>query len=397
MSGPRQSLAGVRVIDLGHMYQGPYATLLMALAGAEVIKVEPLAGERMRHLRGHDPSLAFATMNANKQGVTLDLSQQRGRELLIELAKCCDVLVENFAPGVAERLGIGAQVVRKQNPRLVYASGSGYGATGPDRDQLALDLTVQAMSGLMSMTGKPEDPPLRAGGVVADILGGIHLYGAIVTALLGRERTGQGTLVEVAMQESLYFAFTTQLSSLQQTGRVPGRGGNRPDGVASAPYNVYPTKDGHIAILCLTEEHWRRLLGAMGRRDLEDDPRVATRADRATNAELVDRIVTDWSVSVTRSEAGRLVREHRVPAGVVRNLEEVMNDPHMHERGMLRHVDHRDLGRVVLPNSPLRFPDLGQVELEPCPRLGEHNAEVYGDLLGLSKDELAALARDGVI
>ena len=164
MSGPRQSLAGVRVIDLGHMYQGPYATLLMALAGAEVIKVEPLAGERMRHLRGHDPSLAFATMNANKQGVTLDLSQQRGRALLIELAKCCDVLVENFAPGVAERLGIGAHVVRKQNPRLVYASGSGYGATGPDRDQLALDLTVQAMSGLMSMTGRPEDPPLRAGG-----------------------------------------------------------------------------------------------------------------------------------------------------------------------------------------------------------------------------------------
>ncbi len=124
---------------------------------------------------------------------------------------------------------------------------------------------------------------------------------------------------------------------------------------------------------------------------------LATRADRATNAELVDRIVTDWSVSVTRSEAGRLVREHRVPAGVVRNLEEVMNDPHMHERGMLRHVDHRDMGRVVLPNSPLRFPDLGQVELEPYPRLGEHNAEVYGDLLGLSDDELAALRREGVI
>ena len=397
MPDPRQPLVGVRVIDLGHVYQGPYATLLMALAGAEVIKVEPLAGERIRQPRGGDPSLAFAMMNANKKGVTLDLKQPRGRELLIELAKCCDVLVENFAPGVAERLGLGAEVLRRENPRLVYASGSGYGATGPDREQLALDLTVQAMSGLMSMTGKPEDPPLRAGGVVVDILGGIHLYGAIVTALLGRERTGQGTTVEVAMQESVYFAFATQLASLHQTGRVPGRGGNRPDGIASAPYNVYPTKDGHIAILCLTEEHWRRLLDAMGRRDLEDDPRVATRADRATNAEFVDRIVTDWSASVTRSEAGRLVREHRVPAGVVRNLEEVMNDPHMHERGMLRWVDHRDMGRVVLPNSPLRFPDLGQVELEPYPRLGEHNAEVYGDLLGLSDDELSSLRRDGVI
>lgn len=392
-----QPLAGIRVIDLSHMYQGPYASLLMGLAGAEVIKVEPLAGERMRVARGADASLSFAMMNSNKKGVTLDLKQPRGRELLIELAKCGDVLLENFAPGVAERLGVGAEVVRKANPRLVYASGSGYGLTGPDREQLALDLTVQAMSGIMSLTGKPEDSPMRAGGVVADILGGIHLYGAIVTALLGRERTGQGTTVEVAMQESIYFAFTTQLSSLHHTGRIPGRAGNHPDGVASAPYNVYPTKDGHIAILCLTEEHWQRLLDVMGRRDLEEDPRVATRADRAVNAKLVDRIIADWSVTVTRAEAGRLVREHRVPAGVVRNIEEVMNDPHMHERGMLRWVDHRDLGRAVLPNSPLRFPELGQVELEPSPRLGEHNAEVFGGLLGLSDDELSDLARDGVI
>ncbi|MEE9279127.1 MAG: CoA transferase [Myxococcota bacterium] len=397
MAAPPQPLAGVRVIDLGQIYQGPYATLLMALAGAEVVKVEPVAGERLRGLAAGAPGMSFAMLNSNKKSITLDLKRSRGGELLIELVKHGDVLLENFAPGVMERLGVGAEVLRAANPRLIYASGTGFGLTGPDRDQLAMDHTIQAVSGMMSVTGTPDGPPLRAGGAVADILAGVHLYGAVVTALLGRERTGEGALVEVAMQESMYFTYCTLYNAFHRTGRVPGRSGNQPAGRASAPYNVYPTTDGHIAIICVTEEHWTRLLDLMGRRDLANDPRFATRADRGKHAEQVDQVIADWSKGVTRAEAERLARQHRIPLAPVRDLDEVRNDRHMHERGMLRWVEHRDMGRVVLPNSPLRFPDVGQLPLEPFPRLGEHNAEIYGGLLGLSGDDLSALAEEGVI
>lgn len=397
MSGSPQPLDGIRVIDLGQIYQGPYATLLMALAGAEVIKVEPPAGERLRGLAAGQPVMSFAMLNSNKKSVTLDLKQPRGCELLIELVKCGDVLLENFAPGVMQRLGVGSDVLRAANPRLVYASGTGFGLTGPDRDQLAMDHTIQAASGMMSVTGRPGDPPLRAGGAVADILGGIHLYSAVVTALLARERSGEGTLVEVAMQESMYFTYCTLYTAFHRTGQVPGRNGNQPAGRASAPYNVYPTTDGYIAIICVTEEHWNRLAAMMGQPDLADDPRFATRADRGKHVDEVDRAIADWSKGLSRAEAERLAREYRVPLAAVRDLDEVMNDRHMHERGMLQRVDHRDLGPVVLPHSPLRFPELGQLPLEPSPHLGEHNAEVYGGLLGLSEPERAALARDGVI
>ncbi len=397
MAQNSQPLDGVRVIDLGQIYQGPYATLLMALAGAEVIKVEPLAGERLRVLAGGSPLMSFAMMNSNKKSVTLDLKQERGRELLIELVKHGDVLLENFAPGVMDRLGVGVDVLSAANPRLIYASGTGFGLTGPDRDQLAMDHTIQAVSGMMSVTGQPDDPPLRAGGAVADILGGIHLYSGVLTALLGRERTGQGTLVEVAMQETMYFTFSTLFTAFHRTGEVPGRNGNQPAGRASAPYNVYPTKDGHIAIICVTEQHWERLVEMIGRVELAQDPRFATRSERGRHAEQVDRIIAEWSATLTRAEAERTAREHRVPLAPVRDLGEVMNDPHMHERGMLQRVDHRDMGPVVLPHSPLRFPELGQLPLEPFPRLGEHNAEIYGELLDLSENELARLAEEGVI
>ncbi len=397
MVAPTQPLKGYRVIDLGQIYQGPYATLLMALAGAEVIRVEPLRGERLRGFIGDTPPMAFAMLNSNKKSVTLDIKQARGRELLIELAKCGDVLLENFAPGVMERLGVGADVLRAENPRLVYASGTGFGLSGPDKDQLAMDHTIQAVSGLMSVTGQPDGPPLRAGGTVADILGGTHLFGAVMAALLARERTGEGTLVEVAMQESMYFTYSSLYSSFHRTGQLPLRNGNLPSGRSSAPYNVYPTKDGYLAIICVREEHWRRVLKMIGREDLEGDPRFASRLERGAHTELVDQIVGDWCKSVTRDEAERLARDHRIPAAPVRDLDEVRNDRHMHERGMLRWVDHPDVGHVVLPNSPLRFPEIGQVPLEPSAHLGQHNDEVYGGLLGLSDEELAVLRSDGVI
>ena len=202
---PTTPLAGITVLDFGQIYQGPYATLLMARAGANVIKIEPPSGEPLRrNPSGPGTRLAFAMLNSNKRAITLNLKAERGRALLREMVRRADVLLENFSPGTMDELGVGYEVLRAVNPRLVYATGTGFGISGPDRDTLAMDLTIQAASGIMSVTGQPDGPPTKAGPTLVDYMGGIHLYGAVMTALFQRARTGQGQLVEVAMQEAVY-------------------------------------------------------------------------------------------------------------------------------------------------------------------------------------------------
>lgn len=393
-------LDGVRIIDLGQIYQGPYATLLMAMAGAEVIKVEPPTGEplRRRDAVGGGASVPMALLNSNKRAITLNLKQARGRELLIALVKNGDVLLENFAPGVMDRLGVGPAALMAANPRLVYASGSGYGLSGPDRDSLAMDLTIQAVSGIMSVTGFPDGPPLKAGAAVADFLGGTHLYAAVLTALYERERTGQGRMVEVAMQDAVYPALASNLGMMYGAdGAPPPRTGNRHGGLSIAPYNVYPAADGHVALICVTEAHWQNLLGAMGRTDLADDPRFADNAARVGHIDETDRIVTEWTVALPRSQVFKIARAHRVPVAPVRDAAEVSRDPHLHQRGMLTWLDHPEVGRIAALGSPLRFHGSEPLAPTPSPRLGADNRAVYGELLGLDAAEIEALAQAGVI
>ncbi|MGA8548729.1 MAG: CoA transferase, partial [Stellaceae bacterium] len=260
-------LAGVTVIDFGQIFQGPYATLLMAKAGAFVIKIEPPRGEpgRRRADPGKSATLPFAMLNQNKHGVTLNLKAPRGRELLFRMVKRADVLLENFSPGTMDVLGVGYERLREINPRLVYASGTGFGLSGPDRDNLAMDMTIQAASGIMSVTGFPDGPPVKAGPTLVDFMGGIHLYAGVVTALYDREHSGNGRLVEVSMQETVYPSLASSFEYYHRTGKVPPRTGNRQSALNSAPYNVFPTKDGHVAIHIVTEAHFQNLLKAMGR------------------------------------------------------------------------------------------------------------------------------------
>ena len=264
------------MLDFGQVYQGPYATMLMAKGGADVIKIEPPNGEPLRRRAppGKSTTFPIAMLNGNKRAITLNLKHERGRDLLFRMVEKADILLENFAPGVMDRLGVGYEVLSRINPRLVYASGTGFGLSGPDRDTLAMDLTIQAMGGLISVTGFPDGPPLKSGPAVVDFLSGIHLYAATITALFERERTGQGRKVEVAMQEAAYATLTSQLEAYWQTGKVPPRTGNASHG--RVPINVYPTNDGYVAMNLAVEEHWHSLLKAMGREDLRDDPRFNT-------------------------------------------------------------------------------------------------------------------------
>ena len=261
-----------------------------------------------------------------------------------------------------------------------------------------MDLTVQAVSGVMSITGFPDGPPLKAGPAFVDFLSGIHLYAGIVTALYERQITGQGRLVEVAMLETVYPTLSSNLGFLyNSSGAVPPRVGNRHGGLAIAPYNVYQAKDGWVAVICVVEDHWQKLAEAMGRPDLKSDPRFAANPERVVNIKEVDAIVEGWTRTMPKQEVFEITRRHKIPSAPVRDLIEVMNDPHMHERGMLERIEHPELGSIVVPTSPLRFHGADRVETTPSPRLGEHNGEVYGGWLGLSEAEIAGLREEGVI
>ena len=394
-----QPLKGVVVLDLSHIYNGPYATFLMAMAGAEVIKLEPRGGEHLRiraNLGG--AALPFAMLNSNKKMATINLKSERGRALFMEMVKKADVVVENFAPGVTERLGIGVAVLQAANPRLIYASSSGYGRSGPYRDYPAMDLTVQAISGVMSITGFPDRPPLKAGPALCDFFAGVHLFGGVMAALYEREKTGQGRTVEVSMQESVYPSLSSNLGMYHALGnKVPPRTGNRHGGLAEAPYNVYPAKDGHVAIICNNNRHFHGLLAAMGRAELKDDPRFADLKSRVACMDEVDELVGQWTAGIAREPLTALLREHRVPHAPVRDLEEVVNDPNMLARGSLQWVEHPEFGRVPLPHSPIRFDGTPLLPLEPSQRLGAQNDAVYGQWLGLNAQERAQLADDDVV
>jgi crotonobetainyl-CoA:carnitine CoA-transferase CaiB-like acyl-CoA transferase len=394
---PNMPLAGITVLDFGQVYQGPYATLLMATAGADVIKIEPPNGEPLRRRAppGKSTTFPIAMLNSNKRAITLNLKHERGKQLLFQMAKKGDVLLENFAPGVMDRLGVGFTVLHEINPRLVYASGSGYGLSGPDRDNLAMDLTIQAVSGLISVTGEPDRPPLKSGPAVVDFLSGIHLYAAVMTALYERSVTGVGRLVEVAMQEAAYPTLTSQLEAYWRSGTVPPRTGNASHG--RVPINVYEAKDGYVAMNLAVEEHWHKLLAAMGREDLRDDPRFSSPAARVENRELVDATISAWTKTLGKMEIFAIAKRSRIPLAPVRNVDEVMHDPHMHERGFLDDIDHDEIGRITVPTSPLRFHGADRRKTTPSPKLGQHNDEIYGGWLGLSADEISELKHDGVI
>jgi len=398
--GSEAPFDGLTVVDLGQIYNAPYATLLLALGGAQVIKIEPRAGENLRGRgRVKGAGAPFAMLNSNKTGATLNLKHARGVELLGRMVDRADVLVENFRPGVMTRLGVGADVLRARNPRLIYASGSGYGTSGPYRDLPAMDLTVQAMAGIMSITGYPDREPVKAGPALGDFLAGIHLYGAIVTALYQRQNTGVGTEVEVAMLDSVYPSLMSALGLYfggALGGGEPARQGNRHSGLAESPYNAYPTLDGNVALICVSDAHWVALTDAMRRPELANDPRYVTRVDRVARMDEVDELVSAWTSGFDRDELVKLLNEHRVPCAPVREIGEVVHDEHLHQRGMLHTVEHPEFGEIVVPHSPLRVGDHRE-QLRPSPALGQDNDAVYGDWLGLGADEIDELRAEEVI
>ena len=342
--------------------------------------------------------LPFAMLNSNKQSVTLNLKTEQGKTLFREMVARADVVVENFAPGVMDRLGLGAAELQKINPRLIYGSSSGYGKTGPYRDYPAMDLVMQAMCGVVDSTGYAELPPVKAGAAVCDFGAGTHLYAAVVTALYERERTGKGRVVEVSMQDAIYSSLASNYGMLHARGEsAPSRTGNKHAGLGISPYNAYKTKDGFVVLNAPNDHHFRAVLDVIGRADLKTDPRFVSRATRVANMAAVDELLESWSKNEMKHDVAKRMIEAGVPCAAVRTLKEVMNDENMHARGSLEWIDHPVMGRIVLPNSPLIFEGTPRRAIEPNVTLGASNEAVLGEWLGHSAEEVASFKAGGVI
>ena len=399
MASDKGSLAGITVLDLGQIYNGPYATFLMAMAGARVIKVESLMGETLRG-RGETSAAAypFMLLNQNKESLSIDLKTDQGRDIFRRLVTKADVVLENFSPDTMAKLGLSATSLLELNPALIYAAGSGYGRSGPHRDFQAMDLTVQAMSGVMSTTGYDGTPPLKAGVPLCDFFGGVHLYGAIVTALFERTTTGKGAIIDMAMQDTVLPNLASVLGAYYYFDQqVPARTGNQHSALTMSPYNVYEATDGHVSIICIRDGHWRGLLRAIGRAELLEDASLAKMSQRSERIADVDAIVSEFTQAHTRQEILDALQGEGVPTAMVRDVKEVLADEHMHERGTLRDIEHPVLGNVTLMNSAINVATGSRIEPKLPAQLGEQNDLVLSELLGMDDSTIQQLRSTGVI
>jgi CoA:oxalate CoA-transferase len=391
-------LEGIRVIDLGQIFAAPYCTLQLGYMGAEIIKIEPPRGGEM--LRRPDQSsggvsYAFLMLNANKKSVTLNLKHSRGRAILMQLLHDADVLVENYSSGVMEQLGLGYEHLRDRFPRLVYASAKGFGSDGPWAKLGAMDSTIQAASGFVSVTGFEDGPGTRTPTTFIDMGTGSHLVSGILAALVQRGRTGRGQKVEVAMMDAALPSMSGLIAN-ELEGKPYTRMGNRHR--AACPSNVYETADGEILIFCVSEAHWRTVARLMHRGELLRSARYKDHAARFAIADEVDAMVSEWTRAHRRDELLQMLLEHRVPCAPVRTIAEVVKDPETRRRGML--VDSRfpTRGSISVIGSPIKLSegDYSRYLLNPPPALGEHTAEVLG-AVGIGAGELERLRAEGVV
>ncbi len=396
-----KALDGIRVLDLTQYEAGPSCTQMLAWLGADVIKIESPAGEPGRTAlsdkRGED-SWFFLLLNSCKKGVTLNLKSKQGCEMFKEMVKRADVLVEDMGPGAMDRLGLGWEELRKLNPRLIAASVKGFGSGGPYSDYKSFEWIAQAMSGAMSMTGSPDGPPTKAIGGLADTGAGLHTAIGILAAIIQRQTTGIGQQVEVAQQDAVVSLLRIHLRDTYATGKPVPRQGNR--SLNAAPSNIYRCRpfgpNDYVFIHIATVEMWKSLTTIVGRPELGDDPRYADRRDRVQFIDEIDAMIETWTEKHTKHEALEILAGAGIPCGAVLDSNEVLADPHMKARGMITELEHPRRGKYPMPANPVRM-SASPTEVVRAPLLGEHNAEIYGRLLGYGDKELEQLRKDGVI
>ncbi len=408
----KRHLEGVRVIDLTAWLAGPFLSMQLAALGAEVIKIErpgsgdptrasvPFAGPKgvgFGKKAPEDISLINLKRNRGKKSITLDMKRERGREIFQRLVAKGDVVLENFAPGTMESFGFDYPALKAVNPKVIFCSIAGYGQSGPYRDLTAFDLTIQATSGIMAVTGYPEGPPLRCGPWIGDLIPALYGLSGVLAALASREKTGHGERIDISMQDCGFSMIMDEALDLLVAKGIPTRQGNK--NPRAVPWSTFPTKDGNIAICVYTNDQWKVFLGAIQKEDCLKDPRFKNLEDRLENAAEVEAMVGEWSKNLSSQEAMRVLREKKVPCDPVLEVKEVLEDPQLKSRGMIQELMHPMGGKTGLKAAgfPIRFSELPAEYPGPAPMLGQHNQEIYTGLLGFSRKEMEQLEKEGII
>lgn len=397
-----QALSGLRVLDLTQFEAGTSCTELLGFLGAEIIKIEPPRhGEPGRSSFGVRPgkdSFYFLVLNANKRSVTLNLRSPEGNALFKQLVPHFDIVVENFAFGVMERLGLGYDSLRAIHPPLIYAAIKGFGTYGPYAEYKCFDTVAQAAGGAMSVTGFPDSPPCAPGPTLGDTGTGVHAAVGILAAVVQRQRTGLGQKVEVAMQDAVVnFMRVRMLGQYITHSAVPRMGNSVP---LLVPIDLYPCAPGgtndYVYIFLTTRAMWDALLQCIGRSDLIGDPRYTEIAQRNQHREAVFEMIADWTRQHDKFAAMHALAKAGVPCSAVFDTADVMNDAHLKQRGMIVEVEHPQMGRFAMPGCPVQLSG-SPPDVRPAPLLGEATEDVLGRFLGLSPSDVAALRERGVV
>lgn len=398
------ALENLTVLDLTRVLAGPFCTMMLADMGANVIKIEvPTGGDdtrtyppfREKNLNGQRESLYFANINRNKKGVTLNLKAPEGKAIFKELVKKADIVVENYRPGVMDKLGLGYDVLKEINPRLIYAAVSGFGCYGPYHLRPGYDILAQAMGGMMAITGPRGGEPTRAGSALGDMLGGLHVTIGILAAVNARIITGKGQRVDVSLMDSMIAATENTALKYLESGQIPPRMGNRY--AAVSPYDAFKVKDGVIIIAAGNQKLYEKLCTeVLHRPDMITDPRFVDMTGRLENQDAIQEVIEDTLKDYTMEEATQLVLSKGIPAGPILNIKQILEDPHVKEREMFVEMDHPTLGRITVNGCAIKLMDTKPSVRTPAPQLGQDNKAIYEGLLGMSEEEFAALHEKAV-
>jgi crotonobetainyl-CoA:carnitine CoA-transferase CaiB-like acyl-CoA transferase len=395
----RGPLHGVRVLDLSRVLTGPFCSMILADLGAEVWKVEELKrGDQTRTIPPYvnGESHYYMAINRNKTSLAIDLKREEGRAVALALAEQADIVLENFRPGVMERLGLGFEILRERKPDTILCSITGFGQSGPMSDKPSFDLVTQALSGVMSINGEPDGPPTKLGIPLGDVGGGLWAAIAVLAALQHRNATGEGLHIDLSLLDSLVGLLGYLAEIYLVTGESPGRVGSSHHNIV--PYGRYPVKDGHIVLALHVGNFWRNFCHAVGRPELIDDERFRTTADRHENRGLLEPLVIDILKKRTMGEWHEIFDAGDVPHGPVYSVGEALDQAVVRSRGLVKTTDHPRAGKVDVVGSPIQFEEMPfDLPMEAAPMLGEHSASVLRDVLGFSNADIEALSEKGVI
>jgi len=383
-------LDGIRVLDLGRYQAGPRCAMILADLGAEVIKVEEPGGDESRGLG----RVYWSAYNRGKKSITLNLRSEQGKSLLRALVPKVDMLLQNFRPGVMDAMGFGYETLKQLNPRLILINVSGFGQQGPYKHRPAYDPLGQAMSGLMSITGFPNDPPVLTNSPIIDRITALHATIGALGALHHRDMTGQGQSLDVCLLDTGYTLMEIPIAQYLLTGKEPQRNGNRPGGIS--PCNTFKAKDGWVYLLAVPQDMWGRFCRGIGREDLRTDPRFTSIAGRSTYSAEIDALTAEWVKEKTVAEVVAILEKAEVPVAPVHTVAQAAHDPHLRERKMLVEAEDPEAGRTFVPGLTVKFSHTPG-EVGPIPRPGQHNEEVYGHLLGCTPEDLRRWETEKVI